>query len=172
MVEWYKKTSFSKPAMKNLWLHKAGERLKWLSKVKEEQILKLIKSDILKNQRFLIFCSSIEQTELFGNAVNSNKTDLQALKDFNEEKVNYISACNMLDEGVNITSCKYGIFAGLNSSDRMIIQKGGRILRHREPVLIIPYFIGTRDEEIKDKMIVNYNPKLIKTIDNLNEIKL
>lgn len=73
---------------------------------------------------------------------------------------------------VNITSCKYGIFAGLNSSDRMIIQKGGRILRHREPVLIIPYFIGTRDEEIKDKMIVNYNPKLIKTIDNLNEIKL
>ena len=158
--------------MKNLWLHKAGERLKWLSKVKEEEILKLIKSDILKNQRFLIFCSSIEQTELFGNAVNSNKTDQQALKDFNEEKVNYISACNMLDEGVNITSCKYGIFAGLNSSDRMIIQKGGRILRHREPVLIIPYFIGTRDEEIKDKMIVNYNPKLIKTIDNLNEIKL
>lgn len=172
MIEWYKKTSFSKPAMKNLWLHKAGERLKWLSKVKEEQILKLIKSDILKNQRFLIFCSSIEQTELFGNAVNSNKTDLQALKDFNEEKVNYISACNMLDEGVNITSCKYGIFAGLNSSDRMIIQKGGRILRHREPVLIIPYFIGTRDEEIKDKMIVNYNPKLIKTIDNLKELKL
>ena len=54
----------------------------------------------------------------------------------------------------------------------MIIQKGGRILRHWEPVLIIPYFIGTRDEEIKDKMIVNYNPKLIKTIDNLNEIKL
>ena len=73
---------------------------------------------------------------------------------------------------INITACKYGIFAGLNASDRMIIQKGGRILRHPEPVLIIPYFEGTRDEEIKNKMIVNYNPRLIKTINNLNELKL
>lgn len=172
MVEWYKRASFSKPAMKNLWLHKAGERLRWLSKVKEEQILKLIKSDMMKDQRFLIFCSSIEQTELFGNAVNSNRKEQTALKQFNEGKINYVSACNILDEGVNISSCKYGIFAGLNSSDRMIIQKGGRILRHPEPVLIIPYFIGTRDAEIKDKMIVNYNPNLIVTINDLNNLKL
>lgn len=170
MIEWYKRASFSKPVMKNLWLNKAGQRLRWLSQIKEEQVMHLINS--LKNQRFMIFCSSIEQTELFGNAVNSNQKEQTALKQFNEGKINYISACNMLDEGINITACKYGIFAGLNSSDRMIIQKGGRILRHHEPVLIIPYFEGTRDEEIKNKMIVNYNPRLIKTINNLNELKL
>ena len=97
MIEWYKRASFSKPVMKNLWLNKAGQRLRWLSQIKEEQVVQLINS--LKNQRFLIFCSSIEQTELFGNAVNSNQKEQTALQQFNECKINYISACNMIDEG-------------------------------------------------------------------------
>ena len=54
----------------------------------------------------------------------------------------------------------------------MITQKLGRILRHPKPIIIIPYYKYTRDEEIVQKMCENYNPDLIKTITNLNEIQL
>lgn len=73
---------------------------------------------------------------------------------------------------VNLTNCRIGVYATLNSSERMITQKLGRILRHPKPIIIIPYYKHTRDEEIVQKMCENYNPDLIKTITNLNEIQL
>lgn len=73
---------------------------------------------------------------------------------------------------VNLTNCRIGVYATLNSSERMITQKLGRILRHPKPIIIIPYYKYTRDEEIVQKMCENYNPNLIKTITNLNEIQL
>jgi hypothetical protein len=56
----------------------------------------------------------------------------------------------------------------LNSSERMIIQKLGRLLRHKEPVVIIPYYVGTRDEELVKKMTENYKTTII---NDLNEFK-
>lgn len=38
---------------------------------------------------------------------------------------------------------------------------GTRILRHNNPLIIIPFFTGTREEELVDKMLANYNPDLI-----------
>lgn len=73
---------------------------------------------------------------------------------------------------VNLTNCRIGVYATLNSSDRMITQKLGRILRHPKPIIIIPYYKYTRDEEIVKKMCENYNPDLIKTITDLSEIQL
>lgn len=69
---------------------------------------------------------------------------------------------------VNLRDCQYGIFAMLNSSERMIIQKLGRLLRHQEPVVIIPYYVGTRDEELVKKMTENYKTTII---NDLNEFK-
>ena len=54
----------------------------------------------------------------------------------------------------------------------MIKQKLGRLLRHEDPVIIIPYYKYTRDEEIVKKMCEDYNPELIQTINNLSELKL
>ena len=54
----------------------------------------------------------------------------------------------------------------------MVVQKTGRILRHKEPVIIIPYYVGTREEELKDKMLENYNPELIETITNINDLNI
>jgi superfamily II DNA or RNA helicase len=78
----------------------------------------------------------------------------------------------MLDEGINLANCRVGIYANLNSSDRIIVQRLGRLLRHPEPIIVIPYYRNTRDEEIVKKMCENYNSELIKTITNINEIKL
>ena len=47
-----------------------------------------------------------------------------------------------------------------------------RILRHKEPVIIIPYYKNTREEEIVVKMIESYNKDLIQVIKSVNDIKI
>ena len=74
----------------------------------------------------------------------------------------------MLDEGINLNDCQVGIFAYINSSERMQIQKIGRILRHKNPVIILPYFVNTREEEIVEKMLQQYDKSLIETQSNFD----
>lgn len=156
--------------MKNMWLQKCNERLKFLSSLKTEICNSIL--DILDDKRTLTFCSSIAQTTHLGKyCINSKnkKSDLY-LRMFNEHRINHITACAMLDEGVNLVDCQYGIYGNLNSSETIIVQRLGRILRHKEPIIIIPYFKNTRDEEIVLKMTENYNKDLIKIVDNFNKL--
>ena len=171
MIAWYKKKMFNE-VFKNLFLRKSGDRLKWLSEQKSSFVRQLL--DQLDGQRTLTFCNGIPQTEELGKyCINSkNKASEENLHKFNEGKVDHITACNMLDEGMNLVNCRVGVYAVLNSSERMIKQKLGRLLRHADPVIIIPYFKGTRDEEIVGKMLEDYNPELVSTITNLTELQL
>ena len=73
---------------------------------------------------------------------------------------------------MNLVNCQVGIYANLNSSDTIVKQRMGRLLRHKNPVLIVPYFVGTRDEELASKMLENYNPKLVTVINDYKEIKI
>lgn len=154
--------------MHNQWMQISGKRLKWLSTVKEEQIIKLLNN--LSSYRTLTFCSDIKQTEKLGsNQINSkNKKSDENLKKFNNYEIDHITACNMLDEGINLNDCQVGIFAYINSSERMQIQKIGRILRHKNPVIILPYFVNTREEEIVEKMLQQYDKSLIETQSNFD----
>lgn len=157
--------------VKTKWLFLAGQRLKFLSQIKNPIILSLL--DQLKSERVLTFCSSVEQTEVLGeNCINSkNKDSSLILERFNSKKLNHITACNMLNEGMNLVDCRIGLYANLNSSDIIIKQRLGRILRHKNPIIIIPYFIDTREQELVEKMLEDYNPDLVvKT--NLKEITL
>ena len=172
LIAWYKKKMFSE-VFKNMFLRKSGDRLNWLSQQKTAFVKHLL-AHVLKDQRTLTFCNGIPQTEELGRyCVNSkNKESKENLAKFNSGKVKHITACNMLDEGINLVNCRVGVYATLNSSDRMITQKLGRLLRHPNPVIIIPYFVKTRDEEIVAKMLENYNPELVTTITNLNQLIL
>lgn len=173
MIEWYKKKIFIE-AFKNLFLRKSGERLKWLSDQKTTYVKHLL--DLLDKHRTLTFCNNISQTEELGKyCINSSKSKKENeinLEKFNTGKVKHITACNMLDEGVNLTDCRVGIYAVLNSSERMISQKLGRLLRHSDPIIVIPYYRGTREEEIVNTMLDNYNPALITTITDLTKLTL
>lgn len=60
------------------------------------------------------------------------------------------------------------MFQMINSSDRLNIQRVGRILRHKYPVLIFPYFIDTREAEIVKDVTSGYNPELITELDYTN----
>ena len=172
-VEYWKKLFKSTQQFwaKNKWLRIAGERLVWLSSIKTPIVKDILKE--LDNCRTLTFCSSIEQTEQLGknNIHSKNQAEgVENLKAFNEGRVNHITACSILNEGVNLSSCQVGVFAGLNASEIMVKQRLGRILRHPKPLIILPYFVDTRDEEIVNKMKGDYNLDLTKTIP-LQELK-
>ena len=164
LIEYYKNKSFM-TRFKNLYLQKCGERLKWLSQQKTGIGMHLL--HLLRGKRTLTFCHSIEQTEILGKyCINSKNKEAQAnLEKFNLKKIQHITACAMLDEGVNLVDCQVGLFVNLNASERMQKQRLGRILRHPEPMIVIPYFKNTRDEEIVQKMLQDYNQNLVKIID-------
>lgn len=174
LIEWYKVKYLNSRGgrIKNLWLSSAGKRLKWLSEQKEPIVLSLL--DKFKDYKTLTFCSSIEQSERLGkyNITSKNKDSIKNLDMFNNNKVKHITACNILNEGVNLTNCRIGIFCNLNSSEIVVKQRVGRILRHKSPIIILPYFKDTREEELVEKMIEEYSKDSIKIISNINEIKL
>lgn len=171
LISYYKNKMFME-IFKNRYLYTSGDRLKWLSNQKTAFVHTLL--DHLNGERTLTFCNSIGQTEELGKyCINSkNKNSDEILSKFNSGKINHITACAMLDEGVNLSNCRIGVYANLNSSIRMIKQRLGRLLRHKDPIIIIPYFINTRDEEIVNKMCADYNAELVSTITNINNIQL
>lgn len=174
LIDWYKSKYFNSrnERMKNLWLSTAGKRLKWCAEQKEALVLSLL--DKFRNYKTLTFCSSIEQSERLGkyNITSKNKSSIKNLEMFNANKIKHITACNILNEGVNLTNCKVGIFCNLNSSEIIVKQRVGRILRHKSPVIIIPYFENTREEELVQKMIEEYDKDSIIIVDSINGIKL
>lgn len=111
---------------RNKWLRLCGERLKYLSDIKTNFVKELLK--YLKDYRTLTFCNSIEHTKELGeHYINSKNKNYQKVLDaFNEGKIKHITACDMLNEGMNLTDCRIGIYANLNSSDTLIKQKTGK----------------------------------------------
>lgn len=73
---------------------------------------------------------------------------------------------------MNLVNCQVGIYANLNSSEAIIKQRMGRLLRHPNPVIIVPYFVNTREDELAQKMLEDYNPELVKRINNIEEIQI
>lgn len=174
VIEYYKNRFFNtnNERFKILWLSTAGKRLKWLAEQKEVLIKVILRH--IGNTRSLTFCSSVAQAELLGkyNITSKNKESYDNLEKFNKGIINHITACSILNEGVNLYDCKIGLFCSLSSSDIVIKQRIGRVLRHKYPILIIPYFKHTREEEIVNKMVEEYDKDSIININNYKQIKL
>lgn len=139
------------------WLGLAGDRLKFLSQVKVPITNAILTR--LKDFRTITFCNSIAQTEALGKyCINSKKKESkQYLNDFNAGKIKHITACNMLNEGINLNNCRIAIFNNYNSSDLLVTQRVGRTLRHRQPIIILPYYEGTKEEFLLSKIESNSN---------------
>lgn len=173
LIEW-EKNKFMQThheGMKQSWLFHSGKRLEFLSYCKNQIVFDILEK--LKNKRTITFCKTIEQSELLGKwHIHSQNGKADAVYNlFNQKRINHITAVNILNENANLVDCQYGIFANISSSDIIVPQRLGRLLRHKNPIVIIPYFIGTREEEIvNDKMLVNFRKETIKVIHSINEI--
>lgn len=171
LVDYYKRQAMGgNQIMKNLWLRACSDRLIYLAEAKNMWVQKILAK--LKNYRTITFCANIAQSEKLGkNCIHSkNKLAQATLDKFNAMKIKHITACHMLNEGINLTDCRYGIFANVNASETIQIQRVGRALRHKNPILIIPFFRDTREEELVRKWMGNYNKDLIRIINNVEEL--
>ena len=56
----------------------------------------------------------------------------------------------------------------ISKAEKSVVAK--RALRHKNPILIIPFFRDTREEELVRKWMKNYNKELIKIVYNLEKL--
>lgn len=156
--------------LKNKWLFDCGERIKYLANLKNNIILSILQR--LEKERTITFCKTIEQAECLGQyCIHSKNKDSEIIYDnFNAKKINHIVSVNVLNEGANLVDCKYAIFANYSASESIGPQRIGRSLRHKSPIIIMPYYENTREEEIVQEMIKDFNKKFISTIHSIQEL--
>ena len=156
---------------KNKWLFSCGERIKYLANLKNSIVKAILSS--LTDERTLTFCKTIEQAECLGKYCihSKNPHSEQIYDDFNAKKINHITSVNILNENANLVDCKYAIFANYSSSEVCSVQRCGRALRHKSPVIIMPFYKNTREEEILSEMIKDFNPNSIHTAYSLTELQ-
>ena len=170
----FQKNSFMrthKEYTKNKWLFSCGERIKYLANLKNSIVKNIL--SILADERTLTFCKTIEQAECLGKYCihSKNPYSEQIYKNFNDKKINHITSVNILNENANLVDCKYAIFANYSSSEVCSVQRCGRALRHKSPVIIMPFYKNTREEEILKDMIKDFNPDSIHTVYSLTELQ-
>ena len=112
---------------------------------------------------------------LGGIAVNSVGGCNQAVIDaFNKGTISRIYAVGMITEGMNLAEIEAGIIIQLDGKERLFIQKVGRALRAKSPIVCIFYYKNTQDETYLRKALENVDEKYIKhvTIEQLKTMKL
>ena len=157
-------------ALEQMWLYHCGQRLEFYADIKVPIVKEILKH--LQRYRTITFCKTIEQCEQLGkNCIHSQNKDADKVYEkFNQKKINHITAVNILNENANLVDCKYAIFGNLSSSEVVQVQRTGRALRHKKPVIVIPYYQGTREEELVQRMTEGFNKDFVKTINSINEI--
>jgi len=115
----------------------------------------------------LVFCEYIamaenvkEEMEKFGfptaiyHSGMKSKEREQMLEDFKADKYKVMVTAKCLDEGVDVPDCELGIILGGTKVKRQMIQRLGRILRHRPGKMARMYQLyinGTKDLEWMNK---------------------
>lgn len=159
--------------VKNKWLRFGSERKRFLGSLKDNTAKKVL--TLIKDKRYICFCSSIEQAEKLGgnNSIHSKKKGaLNTIEDFNNKKINNLFVIGMIQEGQNLVDTGVGIVIQLDGQERAFIQKSGRTMRVEDPVLFILYYRDTRDEEYLQTALEDINPDYITEVTDLSEIKI
>lgn len=169
-IEWARNKSMMNPRMKQTYLYFCGKRLEFFADCKIPTV-KMILSH-LKDARAITFCRSIEQCEKLGKySIHSQNKDAALIYDkFNRGEINQITSVNILNENANLVNCKYAVFCNIPASDIVMPQRIGRALRHKSPVIIVPYYKGTREEELITEAFKDFRRESVKVIKSISEI--
>jgi superfamily II DNA or RNA helicase len=157
------------------WLLTGAERKRFLGNIKSEKVKPFIEK--LSTKRYICFCTSIEQAEYLGgnNAIHSKMdegTPVESIEAFNNGVIDNLFVVGMLQEGQNLNNIEAGIIIQLDNEDRPFVQKSGRALRAKEPILLVFYYKDTRDEEYLAKILEGIEPEYVRIVTNVNEIEL
>lgn len=138
------------------------------------KVAKEIIDTLLVNNKSLVFCGSIKQSEELCDNVFHFKTDDSALIAFKNDKIKLLGCVNSLNEGHNIPNMDSALIVQLNSKELKSIQRIGRVVRYREgheAIIYILSVIGTVDETWTKKALQGFDPKVIEYI-NYKNLKL
>ena len=157
------------------WLLTGAERKRFLGNIKSEKVKPFIEK--LSTKRYICFCTSIEQAEYLGgnNAIHSKMdegTPAESIEAFNNGVIDNLFVVGMLQEGQNLNNIEAGIIIQLDNEDRPFVQKSGRALRAKEPILLVFYYKDTRDEEYLAKILEGIEPEYVRIVTDVNEIEL
>lgn len=122
---------------------------------------------IQKNDRTLIFCGSIEKAERISKEFYHSKSGDKHLKDFQQDNIKQLSCVKALNEGMNFTGLDKGIILQLNSKEKDLIQRIGRLIRFRpghEAHIWIIVCNNTQDETWSNTALANFDQSKIEHI--------
>lgn len=124
-------------------------------------------NSIPENERTLIYGSNIKSAErLEAHTYHSKSTNVD-FDEFVNERINRLSAVQSLNVGVNIPNLDNAVIHQVQSKERHLIQRIGRIVRwrknHKANIYIV-YAKDTVDEDWVKNAIININESNIKHI--------
>ena len=172
--EMFRKKSIRNPnKYMDIYLKKRNEIKKYLGNLKTEYAKELSQKLYNDNQRFICYCTSINQANKLStdSAVHSNKSEKvnnQIIDSFQKGDTNSIYAVSKLVEGVNLDNIDAGIIIQMDNTERLFVQKSGRIMRSVAPVCYILYFKNTIDVDYVTNSLSNIDAKF-KVKHNFNE---
>ncbi len=130
-----------------------ASRKRLFSKVKASVIFTKTMEEFIKNYRTIFFLDNIDQAEgLPFQTVHSKMSKdevLTCVENFNKMRFNVLTAINMLNESMNLFKLQIGFLLSLGRSNEVAnIQRTGRMTRSDNPVMVLPYLVGTSDEKL------------------------
>ena len=151
--------------VKGKWLYAGGLRKRFLG-AKKTRVAGMILRNILRGRKYICFCASVKQVEwLRGeNYICSKKTKKEntaVIEAFNAGEIRSIYAVGMLQEGQNLAGIEAGLLIQLDGKERSFVQKFGRVLRSKTPVLYLLYVADSRDEDYLQNALRGINKEYV-----------
>lgn len=146
-----------------------GARLRFIINLPSKtRVAKKVLEKVLPGKRTLVFCGSIEQSrQLCGkNVFNSSKEDQKRdmLTAFKNMEIDYLGVVNAVNEGENIDFLDQAVIVQLNSNERDLVQRVGRMIRYRPGHKAMIYVIiaqDTKDMDWAAKALAGFDRKRI-----------
>lgn len=144
-------------------------RMQFIYKIpsKTAVIKYLLDKVIPQDDRTIIFCGNIEQAEQVCPTFYHSKSSSESYDAFKAEQINRLSCVKAVNEGHNFPGVDSGIIGQLNSKEKDLVQRIGRLIRFRpghEAHLYIIVSEGTQDEKWLENAIENLNQSKVNYI--------
>ena len=141
-------------------------RMQFIYKIPSKtQVIKFLLDKVIpEDDRTIIFCGNIEQAEYVCPTYYHSKSGNQHYDAFKNETINRLSCVKAVNEGHNFPGVDSGIIGQLNSKEKDLVQRIGRLIRFRpghEAHLYIVVSEGTQDEKWLEKAVENLNKSKI-----------
>jgi superfamily II DNA or RNA helicase len=141
-------------------------RMQFIYKIPSKtQVIKYLLDKVIpEDDRTIIFCGNIEQAEDVCPTYYHSKSGNQFYDAFKTEQINRLSCVKAVNEGHNFPGVDSAIIGQLNSKEKDLVQRIGRIIRYRpghEAHIWIVISESTQDEKWLENATENLNQSKI-----------